>query len=86
MIIDKNSEASSFTSRGSRVPTPPKPGEIMICQMCGQPLLPEHFSKNLIMRRREFKWHIHPWCFEEMNSIADRGVPGLMAERNKANR
>lgn len=85
MILDNNGSVNSFTNNGSRVPTPPKRGEIIICQMCGQPLLPEHFSKDEFKRRREFKWHIHPQCFMQMEEMADRGVPGLLAERKKAN-
>lgn len=85
MILDNSSSVKGFTSNGSRVPAPPKRGEIIICQMCGQPMLPEHFSKDEFKRKREFKWHIHSWCFEQMDQMADRGVPGLVAERKKAN-
>ena len=46
MILDNSSSVKSFTSNGSRVPAPPKRGEVIICQMCGQPLLPEHFSND----------------------------------------
>lgn len=84
MILDNNGSVISYTSKGSRIPEPPKRGEIIICQMCGQPLLPEQFSKDPIKRKREFKWHIHPQCFEAMNNMADQGVPGLLAERKKA--
>lgn len=85
MILDKNGTAKDFTSNGINVPTPPKKGEIIFCQMCGKPLLPEHFSKEEYKRKREFKWQIHPQCFDAMNDMADRGVPGLLAERKKAN-
>lgn len=84
MKLDNNSDAMQYTRGGSRVPAPPKRGEILMCQMCGQPLLPQHFSKDPIKRKREFKWHIHPQCFEAMSELCDRGVPGLVSERKKA--
>lgn len=84
MYLD-NRSTSSYIGNGTKVPAPPKKGEILICQMCGQPLLPEHFSKDERKRKREFKWHIHPQCFDTMDEIADRSVPGLLAERKKAN-
>lgn len=83
MILDNNSTVGNYTANGSKVPEPPKRGEVLICQMCGKPLLPEHFSKDPFKRKREFKWHIHPECFESMEQMADRGVPGLLAERKK---
>lgn len=83
MILD-NGEADFYVRSGSKTPKPPDKGEILICQMCGQPLLPEHFSKNERNRAREFKWHIHPECFIAMDELADRSVPGLLAERKKA--
>lgn len=84
MQIDNNASVNSFLSGGSNIPTPPRRGEVIICQMCGQPLLPHQFSKEIYKRKREFKWHIHPQCFEQMEAMADRGVPGLMAERKRA--
>lgn len=83
MRLDSGS-AMDYTGNGSRIPDPPKRGEIIICQMCGQPLLPEHFSKDPAKRKREFKWHIHPQCFEAMSEVCDRGVPGLVTERKQA--
>lgn len=80
-----NGSIENHIGGGSRLPDPPKRGEILICQMCGHPLLPEHFSKDERKRKREFKWHIHPQCFEAMDEYADRSVPGLLAERKKAN-
>lgn len=73
-------DANSF-AQNMRLPKPPKPGEIMICQMCGQPMLPEHFSKNIVKRKREFKWHVHDACFSAMDNLCDRSVPGLLQER-----
>lgn len=86
MQVDNNGSVSSFTANGQRVPTPPKKGEVMICQMCGQPMLPKDFSKNERMRKMEFKWHIHERCFQMMDEMADRGVPGLLAERKNADK
>lgn len=84
MLLDNNESISGFIGSGMRVPEPPRAGEIIICQMCGQPMLPENFSKNQFERKREFKWHIHAGCFKKMEEMADRGVPGLLAERKKA--
>ena len=81
--IDNNSTVTSFTKGKQKFPTPPKKGELMYCQMCGKPMLPEEFSKNEILRKREFKWQIHARCFDELDNITDRSVPGLMAERKK---
>lgn len=79
-----DSDMSRYTSGGQAVPQPPKPGEIMICQFCGQPIMPDQFSVNKFQRKFEFKWHLHPWCKEEMMGEADRGTPGLLAERKQA--
>lgn len=83
MKVDNNGDAFSFTANGQNVPRPPKKGEVMICQMCGQPMYPKDFSKNERMRKMEFKWHVHEKCFRMMDEMADRGVPGLLAERKK---
>lgn len=63
------------------VPPPPKPGEIMICQHCGKPMMPEDFSKNEKIRRHEFKWHLHWACEQALLDLVDRQTPGLLAER-----
>lgn len=81
--IDNNSDALQYVSNGSNIPRPPRKGEVMICQMCGQPMLPEHFSKDITTRKREFKWHIHAACFNHMENLADQGVPGLLTERKQ---
>lgn len=67
--------------RNYMVPPPPKPGEVIICQHCGRPMLPEDFSKNPATRRHEFKWHIHEACEKQIWDLVDRQTPGLMAER-----
>lgn len=72
--IDKN-------RKGAMVPPPPKPGEYIYCQMCGEKMLPEHFSKDEKIRKREFKWHIHEKCFVKVDEILDQMTPGLLAER-----
>lgn len=81
--VDNNSTVSSFTKGKQKMPTPPKKGELMYCQICGAPMLPKDFSENEILRKREFKWHIHAKCFNELDNMTDRAVPGLMAERKK---
>lgn len=70
-------------SKHVRLPTPPKPGEIMHCQFCGKPMLPEQFSKVPFVRKREFKWQIHEKCMMEMESLCDRQTPGLVADRQQ---
>lgn len=82
--VDYSGDIASYTRGGTSIPAPPKKGELMICQFCGKPIYPEQFSKNSFQRKYEFKWHLHPECRESMDSIADRGVPGLIQERQKA--
>lgn len=65
------------------VPPPPKPGEIMYCIQCGKPMLPENFSKDVKIRKHEFKWHIHWECEQKIWDQADRETPGLLAERKQ---
>lgn len=82
-MISSEESVNDFTKGGMNIPKPPKPGEVIMCQYCGMPMLPKDFSENKIIRKREFKWHIHDKCFQQMNDVADRGVPGLLAERRK---
>ena len=77
-------DAIRYTSGGQNVPDPPRPGEMIMCQVCGQPILPQQFSKNPFQRKYEFKWHLHPGCKEKMFGEIDRAVPGLIAERKQA--
>lgn len=63
------------------VPPPPAPGEVIICQECGQPMYPEDFSKDPKIRRHEFKWHMHWACEQKIWEKVDRLTPGLLAER-----
>lgn len=67
--------------KNSRVPPPPKPGEVIICQHCGKPMYPEDFSKDPKIRRHEFKWHIHDACEKQIWQMVDMQTPGLLAER-----
>jgi len=62
-------------------PPPPKKGEVIICQQCGQPMLPKDFSKDPKIRKHEFKWHIHHACEQNIWDLVDRQTPGLVAER-----
>ena len=63
------------------VPPPPKPGEYIVCQMCGKVMMPEDFSKDPKIRKHEFKWHVHWDCEQNVFNQLDRGTPGLIAER-----
>ncbi|NMS91298.1 hypothetical protein HGQ85_15350 [Clostridioides difficile] len=77
--IDKNIE--NCITKGRGVPKLPRKGEIMICQICNKPIMPEQFSIDEYKKKREFKWHIHPECFEYIDKLADKSVPGLLNER-----
>lgn len=70
-------------ARNSMVPSSPKPGEVMVCQVCNKPMMPKDFSKDERTRRREFKWHMHQSCMLQMEDLVDRSTPGLMSERKK---
>lgn len=63
------------------VPPPPKPGEYIVCQLCGKIMMPEDFSTNEKIRRYEFKWHVHYECQQRSLDQLDRGIPGLLRER-----
>lgn len=67
--------------RNYLVPPAPNPGEVIICQECGKPMLPEDFSKDPKIRRHEFKWHIHHACEQKIWDKVDRLTPGLLSER-----
>ena len=69
------------------IPPPPKPGEIMYCQICGKPMLPEDFSQDIKIAKREFKWHTHDKCMKYIfEDYIDRVTPGVMAERQQRDR
>jgi len=74
-------EEEKAKGRNYMVPPPPKPGEVIICQHCGQPMYPEDFSTDPKIRKHEFKWHIHWKCEQEIWDLVDRQTPGLLAER-----
>lgn len=77
---------TDLNKRNSCVPEPPKPGEVMICQGCGKPMLPKDFSDNELIRKREFKWQMHNKCMQEMEAKCDRQTPGLLSERAQRSR
>lgn len=66
-----------------KIPDPPKKGELIKCQICGEPIYPEQFSKNMTLRKMQFKWQIHDSCYNLMLDVADRSLPGLIQERKK---
>lgn len=72
--------------KGTCLPKPPKKGELMYCQHCGQPMLPKDFSKNPTVRKQEFKWQIHYRCQQTMLDLCDRSTPGLAVERKQKER
>jgi len=63
------------------LPPLPKPGEYIICQICGRTMMPKDFSTNQKIRAHEFKWHVHWSCEQNIFDQLDRGTPGLIAER-----
>ena len=83
---ERDAAFERYTGNGMKIPEPPKPGEVLMCQICGKAITPEELKeeKNIGQRKRCFKWHIHPKCYMTMNDIVDRSVPGLIAERKKA--
>lgn len=87
MNLAKNELQRELTARGNMkgtcLPNPPKRGEIMYCQHCGKPMLPQDFSKNPIIRKKEFKWQIHYSCQQVMMDMCDRNTKGLSAERKQ---
>ena len=84
-FVAQNSDALTEEERRKGpnylVPPLPKPGEYIICQQCGKPMLPEDFSKDPKIRKHEFKWHIHWGCEQQIWDLVDRETPGLLAER-----
>ena len=85
VAANMNSMVQEERSKGQNwmVPPPPKPGEYIICQICGKVMMPEDFSKDQKIRKHEFKWHIHWDCEQNIFNQCDRGTPGLIAEREK---
>lgn len=73
------------TRRGAAVPPMPRAGEVMKCQMCGKPMIPNtpSFSKDHKQRMREFKWHICDKCWFQTDNLLDRSTHGLLSERGK---
>lgn len=69
--------------RNSCVPPPPKPGEIMYCQMCRKPMMPEDFSSDIKKAKYEFKFQVHWACKIAVDEYLDRITPGLLSERKR---
>lgn len=83
-----DSQATDYTKhvrekRNGCVPTPPQPGDILYCQHCGKAMMPEDFSSNELIRRREFKWQLHHRCMLEIEALCDRQTVGLLSERQQ---
>lgn len=74
-------QAEKEKGKNYMLPEPPKPGEYIKCRICGKIMLPEHFSKDVTIRKREFKWQIHWSCQQAQFDRCDRETPGLLAER-----
>lgn len=83
---ERDGAFENYTHGAPNIPAAPKPGEMIICQWCGQPITPEELKAetNTAQRKRCFKWHLHPLCYTGMGDQVDRAVPGLLAERKKA--
>ena len=81
--VEAGNECSEFTARGQRIPPPPKKGEKIYCQMCGQIILPKDFSKDKDRRKKEFKWRIHAKCWDLAFNLCDLNTRGLIHERGK---
>lgn len=75
-----------LSKRNSAVPPPPKKGEIIHCQMCRKPMMPEDFSKDKDQRRWEFKWQVHWQCKIAAEEYLDRATTGLLSERRQKQR
>ena len=74
-------EAEKQKGKNYMLPKPPNPGEYINCRICGAIMKPEDFSKDISIRKREFKWQIHWQCQQAQFDRCDRETPGLLAER-----
>lgn len=70
-----------MNKKNSAVPKPPKPGEIMYCNVCGKPIMPEDFSEDDWNAKYEFKWHLHSKCRIYAHKRLDYLTKGLLSER-----
>lgn len=68
-------------SSNSKLPKPPKPGELMICQFCCNPIYPEELSKDKTIRKRELKWHYHNKCLNGIHAKTDYNTKDIWRER-----
>ena len=64
-----NSYSINGEKRNSRVPKPPKPGEIIYCQRCGLAMMPEDFSKDKKIRKKEFCCKYIKYCSQYLKTI-----------------
>lgn len=78
--LEEDEELKIYTDK-VKVPPPPKKGELLVCQYCGQPIYPKELSKNPDKRKRELKWHVHNRCFNGIHMLVDQHTPGLWRER-----
>lgn len=83
--IENVDEESNYVGN-VKLPDQPKPGEYMICQICGKPILPQELSKEKELRKKEIKWHIHNECYKFINYQLDLITPGLLASRGQRNK
>lgn len=82
-VQSQSVEAENQKGRNYMLPAPPQPGEYIKCRICGKVMLPENFSKDPHIRKREFKWQIHWECQQHQFDLCDLQTPGLIAERKK---
>ena len=77
------SEVEKAKGKNYMLPKPPAPGEYIYCKVCGKVMMPEHFSKDPVIRKKEFKWQIHWECQEAQFRRCDMETPGLLSERSQ---
>ncbi len=85
--IEFESDSNNFlgnvdqTRQNSMVPPPPKPGEYMICQICGEKILPEQMSTDEKTQKYEFKWHVHYSCTQYAFQTLDYNTKDIRISR-----
>ena len=65
----------------SMIPLPPRLGEYMICQICGEKILPEQMSTNKKTQEYEFKWHVHYSCTQYAFQTLDYNTKDIRISR-----
>lgn len=71
---------SDYSSK-HRLPKPPKPGELIICQFCGEPIYPKELSRDKDIRKKELKWHYHNRCIIGVAFQADYQTKDIWRDR-----